>query len=281
MELGWRLGPRLLGALFVLTIPAVSADGPSPAQAPAVTSGHRHAPIVIHERHGRNVTSSNWSGYAVTGANGSVTHVKGSWIVPTVYCSSTPSAYASFWVGIDGYSSNTVEQIGTDSDCVNGVAKYYVWYEFYPHPSYTVTSMTIHPGDIISADITYTQKGGQFTAALTDTTTGKSFSISTKMPNAKASSAEWIVEAPWSGGVLPLANFGTASFGADYTGVGGTCFATVGGTDQPLGLLNQNYPNNVFQITMVDKNRLPKVTVSDITSKKQTGFTETWLSPGP
>jgi hypothetical protein len=35
-----------------------------------------HAPAIIHERQGTMVTSTNWSGYAVTGAKGSVTDVK-------------------------------------------------------------------------------------------------------------------------------------------------------------------------------------------------------------
>src|SRR5215472_3488086 len=79
-----------------------------------------HRDIIIRERHGNQVTSSNWSGYAVTGAKGSVSDVTGSWIVPTMDCSTTPTGYSAMWVGIDGYSSNTVEQIGTESDCVNG-----------------------------------------------------------------------------------------------------------------------------------------------------------------
>jgi hypothetical protein len=109
----------------------------------------RHYPMIVHERHGKNlVDSTNWSGYAVTGGNGSVSDVRGSWIVPSANCSNSPStSYASFWVGIDGYSSNTVEQIGTDSDCESGQPTYYVWFEFYPHWSYTVNSVPIKSGD--------------------------------------------------------------------------------------------------------------------------------------
>lgn len=121
---------------------------------PPVSVAPRHDPIHIRARHGNQVTSSNWSGYAVTGADGSVTNAKGSWVVPYVNCGATPTAYASFWVGIDGYSSNTVEQIGTDSDCQNGSPSYYAWFEFYPHASFTVNSLAIKrrfyfgPGDI-------------------------------------------------------------------------------------------------------------------------------------
>src|SRR5947207_1402920 len=71
--------------------------------------------------------SSNWSGYSVEAAAHTVTDVKGSWIVPAVTVNGTSTAYAAIWVGIDGSNSNTVEQIGTDSDQVNGVAVYYAW----------------------------------------------------------------------------------------------------------------------------------------------------------
>ena len=150
------------------------AAGTGFAQPAGASPALRHGPIIIHERHGNNVTSDNWSGYAVTGAKGSVTDVKASWTVPAVTCPSTGDQYASFWVGIDGYSSNTVEQIGTDSDCVNGVPTYYAWYEFYPHPSYTIRSNTlsVRAGDLISAEVSADAKG-TFTVTLTNVTAGR------------------------------------------------------------------------------------------------------------
>jgi hypothetical protein len=160
---------------------------------PDVTPSRGHIPM-IHLRHGRgSATSNNWSGYAVTGPTGSVSDVKASWYVPKVSCPASPNQYASFWVGIDGYSSNTVEQIGTDSDCQNGKAVYYVWYEFYPHWAYTVNTVPINPNDIVFAEVSVTR--GTFTVTLTNQTTGKSFHTSQKMNNADRSSAEWIAEA--------------------------------------------------------------------------------------
>jgi hypothetical protein len=98
------------------------------------------------------------------------------------------------------------------------------------------------------------------------------------MPSAKLSSAEWIIEAPWSGGVLPLADFLTTQFGNDYTGVANTCFATVGGNAAAsIGSLNQN---NVSQITMVDKSGNNKATPSGV-STDGTSFTDVWWSAGP
>ena len=44
--------------------------------------------------------------------------------------------YAAFWVGLDGYTSKSVEQLGTDSDCTNvNSPSYYAWYEMYPAAS--------------------------------------------------------------------------------------------------------------------------------------------------
>ncbi|HLH40935.1 MAG TPA: G1 family glutamic endopeptidase [Bryobacteraceae bacterium] len=196
----------------------------------------RHAPIIIRHRAGTSTTSSNWSGYAVTGANGSVSDVQGTWMVPSVICPSSGNQYAAFWVGIDGYASNTVEQIGTEADCQSGSPIYYAWYEFYPHLSYYI-AMAIHPGDIMQAHVS--ASGGNFIVTIKNVTTGASFTTGQKMANAKMSSAEWIAEAPYSGGVLPLSDFGTVNF----SGVQ----ATVGKTTSGLAGFNQN---NVFDITM-------------------------------
>ncbi|MGO9107757.1 MAG: G1 family glutamic endopeptidase [Thermoguttaceae bacterium] len=169
-----------------------------------------------------STTSSNWSGYAAetnlnNAASGSVTAVSGTWKVPTVTSSSsTTTAYSSVWVGIDGYSSSSVEQIGTDSDVVNGQAQYYVWYEMYPSASMNVTSMTISAGDTINASVTYVTSGthaGQFELTITDASkTNDTFTIYETASSAARSSAEWVVEAPSSSsGVLPLADFGSVT----------------------------------------------------------------------
>jgi len=164
--------------------------------------------------------STNWSGYAAetnlsSPASNAVTQVSGSWTVPTV--TGKTNAYSSVWVGIDGYSSPSVEQIGTEQDTTkSGATRYYAWWEMYPNPSVLISSMTISPGDSISASVTY--NSGAFTLQITDNTTHQSFTT-TQSSTAQRSSAEWIVEAPSSfSGILPLANFGTASIsGAQAT----------------------------------------------------------------
>jgi hypothetical protein len=156
-----------------------------------------------------NSTSTNWSGYAVTG--GRYTSVSSSWTQPAASCSGT--AYSSFWVGLDGDTSNTVEQTGTDADCSGSTPQYYAWYEMYP--KFPVNySNTVKAGDHMSASVT-TNGSGSFTLTISDSTQGWSRTTTARLKSAKLASAEVIAEAPSSsGGVLPLANFGTVGFSA-------------------------------------------------------------------
>jgi len=188
------------------------------------------------------VLSSNWSGYAVATSAGAVTDVKGSWIEPTLHSPSAANTYSAFWVGIDGYNSGTVEQIGTDLDTnASGKAVYYAWYEMYPNSPVNL-SMTINPGDQLSGEVKYTGSN-KFTLTLTDVTTKTTFSTSQTLRSAQRSSAEWIAEAPSSSrGVLPLADFGTVSFSG--------ASATISGTTGPID--NKAWPaGNPISITMV------------------------------
>ena len=171
--------------------------------------------------------SLNWSGYAVAASTGSVTVASGSWIQPSVTCSGGTS-YASFWVGIDGFNSNTVEQAGTLGQCSGGVASYSAWYEFYPAASVTISSITVHPGDNFSSTISYSTSTGQFTLTITDVTTGNTYSKTGTVSGAQRSSAECIAERPSIGGsITKLARFGTVSFSQ--------CSATISGVSGAFG----------------------------------------------
>jgi hypothetical protein len=189
--------------LFAAT-PASAVAVHSAAQNTAHSTTHFTAP-----RLGKNSTSSNWSGYATTGTTYS--DVKGSWVQPAATCTSGQSAYSSFWVGIDGDTTNSVEQTGTDADCANGTPQYYAWYEMYPKFPVNLSN-PVQPGDHMSAEVKVSGKGN-FTLIISNTTRGWTFTTNQKSAKARLGSAEWIAEAPsGSGGVLPLANFGTVSF---------------------------------------------------------------------
>jgi Peptidase A4 family len=221
----------VLGALVVLAAGSAAASGSA--------SRLSHAPRI---KGSTNSTSLNWSGYAVT-APTPFTDVKGSWTQPTANCSTTASptqgpgngngngnghgnggggksqsSYSSFWVGLDGYNSNTVEQTGTDADCSGTTPVYYGWYEFYP--AFPVNfSNPVQPGDAMTGEVSVAN--GTVTITLTDATQHWSQTASQADNGYALSSAEWIAEAPSSGRVLPLANFGTVTFtGASATGAG-------------------------------------------------------------
>lgn len=166
----------------------------------------------------RESTSTNWSGFAAESSITSptsrfVNQVVGTWTVPIVNCAVTPVGYSSVWVGIDGYSDSTVEQLGTEQDCSSGSPVYYAWFEMYPHPGYYITQTLVHPGDSITASVTY-NGGNIFTLTMKDvrgSTTVFTFSKSF-FANAQRSSAEWVVEAPYYQGILPLADYGSVNF---------------------------------------------------------------------
>jgi peptidase A4-like protein len=177
---------------------------------PAAAGARAGAPHVRFDPNKKisHSTSSNWSGYSAI--NGRYTSVSANWTQPTASCTSA-TTYSSFWVGLDGDGSNTVEQTGTSADCSGGSPRYYAWYEMYPKFP-TNLSLTIRPGDSISASVT-TNGSGNFTLTITDNTTHQSFTTSQRQKKARLASAEAIAEAPSSsGGVLPLTNFGTVSF---------------------------------------------------------------------
>jgi hypothetical protein len=195
---------RLRIAIAVLA-PLAVVGLATPAATAAPAPAHIHKPL----NHGlSHSTSGNWAGYAVTG--GKFTSVSASWVQPSVKATSQ-DAYSSFWVGIDGDGSNSVEQLGTEVDYINGRAEYYAWYEMYP--AYPVNfSDTVSPGDHFTASVTETT-GGKFTLKISDTTRGWSHTVSKTYSAAKLASAEIIAEAPSdSNGTLPLADFGSVAF---------------------------------------------------------------------
>lgn len=162
---------------------------------------------------GAEVTSSNWSGYAVTGSNGHYKSVSASWKQPTAHCSGSGTTYAAFWVGLDGYNSSSVEQTGTLIECVGSTAYYYGWYEMYPAGLITYSN-ALHAGDSISASVTFSGTA-TYTLVLKDSTRGWTRTTTKNQSGLARSSAEVITEAPCctsSGGILPLANFGTVNY---------------------------------------------------------------------
>ena len=192
-------------AATVTAAPAVLA----PMQHLSSTSGSATPFFISHGggvRHA-DTSSTNWAGYAATGST--YTSVTTTFTQPKVTCSSGDQ-YSSFWVGLDGYSSDSVEQTGTEADCVGKTAEYSAWYELYP--AYPVTySNTVKAGDTIVEEVIY-EGSNKYEMYIADSTQGWSHTTTKTSSGDARSSAEVIAEAPYSNGVLPLANFGTVTF---------------------------------------------------------------------
>jgi hypothetical protein len=234
----------------------------------------------------RCVGSLNWGGYVVLAAAHNVKMVTGTWTVPTIAGSTAttcPDAQKTWesnavWVGIDGFTSNTVEQTGTSADCFYGAPQYYAWYEFYPSGS-VVSSMTVTPGDSITATVTYsglnTTGVPTFKTSLTDTTSGVTFlGPKTAVPGALRASAQWIDESPYYDGFLGLTH---VSSNVKFTGASAE-LGTV--TNTPAG-----WGTKVVWVLMVDYNFPYDKVLAYAKAQPQTlsggTFAMKWLAYGP
>jgi hypothetical protein len=277
---------RLLGTALVACVPAIgmllafgpaagastAAASPSAAAAAAARTAIEHLEIGQHSANHRvaghasrvkalsQVTSTNWSGYADTGSGFS--KVTASWTEPTGTCSGRTESLAAFWVGIDGYTSSSVEQDGTLIECYRGATYNYTWWEMYPTNAIQVVGSSLEPGDHISASVV--RSGTSYTLAVTDSThTANSFSTKQTCSSCANSSAEWIAEAPsGSNGVYPLTDFHTFSL-SSATVTEGSTSGTIssftddeitmdtssGATEAQPGALNGS--GNAFSVTWV------------------------------
>lgn len=212
---------RLAAAASSALLVAGAAFAAAPVGIVSASAAIAHAPRVAltppspghgHGGGGSTTTSfgwasSNWSGYAITGAT--YTSITGQWVVPSVAPSRKPT-YSSNWVGIDGFNNGDLIQTGTEQDSSAGQTQYSAWWEILPAPE-TVIPDPVSPGDLMQASINE-QAPGQWVISLTDTTKNWT-ATETESYSGPATSAEWIEEAPTVGGrVATLANFGLTAF---------------------------------------------------------------------
>lgn len=200
---------------------------------PMVTTAGNGAGPAVNGAANAAQTSVNWSGYVSTGTPGQFTSVSTSWKQPAVTCGTTNTS-SSFWAGLDGDGTNTVEQTGTEADCANGAATYAGWWEMFPNAPVFYNN-PVQPGDSMTASVK-SDGNGNFTLTLSDTSQGWSQSTQQANANAQLGSAEVIAEAPSNGTVLPLSNFGTVAFGNDM--VNGAAIGNSGAA--PLTMVSQN-----------------------------------------
>jgi Peptidase A4 family len=207
------------------------------------------------------VSSTNWAGYADDSTGGhTYSKITGNWTEPSASCTSTESL-AAFWIGIDGYTSSSVEQDGTLIECYRSAAYYYTWWEMYPSNAIQVVGSSVSPGDSISTSVT--KSGSSYKLTVTDSThPANSFSTTQTCSSCAANSAEWIAEAPsGSSGVEPLTNFHS------WTASGAT--VTSGSTS---GVIS-SFPDD--ELTMINNSGAVKAQPGALNGSGN-GFTVTW-----
>lgn len=159
-----------------------------------------------------------WGGYITSFTNPQNTpiSVSAAWAVPSISCTRNGTAISGYlyvWDGLGGYQSgNNLEQIGTASQCINGSATYWAWYEFVPSMSspYHIINDGNYPisaHDAMRADITE-QGSGYFVLRIFDDTKGWYYPKIwiDQSSNAIPQTGEWIVEHP-ANGSLPFPKF--------------------------------------------------------------------------
>lgn len=166
------------------------------------------------------VASPNWAGYIATppaDAPAVFTRAAGTWMQPKVVCApGDAGASAAIWVGIGGYADSTeMPQIGSTVGCTKrGKPVSTVWFDLYPYPAHAI-ALKVRPGDTLTGVVTVSPTAAGL--RLADQTRHWRFARSISWIPDGASSAEWIVEAPFEClyshcRQARLANFGSLTF---------------------------------------------------------------------
>jgi len=203
----------LLGAGLIAILPFAS---PGAAASRVLTPGgdtarpttaYATVPNALWQPTGLGWYSSNWAGYAV--ANGPYRSVGGRWTVPQVAVSNG-RGFSALWIGVDGFSNDSLIQAGTESDVYGGTTHYSAWWEILPAPAVVIRGLSIRAGDHIAASIARVS-AGRWRITIRDARSGTY--TTTRSYAGPGTSAEWIEEAPVvDDRPTPLAEHGTVVF---------------------------------------------------------------------
>ena len=204
----------------------------------------------------RQMSSSNWSGFSVVSnlndPQPRFTMVNASWTIPTVKVS-VDNSFSAEWIGLGGQfeQTQTLIQAGVEQNSIGGQTTYRAWYELVPRTIVSINSLSISPGDRITASISLADPGtNTWNVEIRDGTNGQFFSRNL-VYSASALSAEWIVERPTvARRSETLADFGQVTFT--------DCGATLNGKDGTISSFASN------RITMYDDQNRQLVDVSNL-----------------
>jgi hypothetical protein len=244
------------------------AEHPTAEQPPPLVQPLRGAPTSNPTEY-----SYNWSGYVASDST-AFDAVESRYVQPAITCPAKPKTltYTVFWVGLDGWFSETVEQDGTGAICgeKGGAPSYFVWWEMYPTNDIQ-PEFSISPGDHIRAVVEFEPSGETYVMTVYDLTSKKQFTQTAKCAaglSCLRNSAEWIVERPGTGnGFTNLADWGALPLELDKAAV------KEHGTKPAYKALGtfENTP-----VDMIDTKKKTMASVGPISSKK--AFTDTWVA---
>ena len=186
------------------------------------------APLLLND--------TNWAGYItasdLNNPQPTISRVSASWTVPTVTVSSSDT-FSAIWIGIGGFFDQTLIQVGTEQDSIQGKSEYSAWVELLPQNSITIDTITVSPGDLINASIqSVNPEKDEWSVQINDLTSNQEFTASYFYPASRLS-ADWIVERP---DVASPRSRGTLTALADITKVEFTgCQTKIGNTSGTIG----------------------------------------------
>lgn len=187
----WKPNVRLAVLSVLITGGAVVGVGATPAVAHGAGGGPGSEVAFTHPAENSRMApscvptptkpcpqnNSLWSGYVVTSlTGGQFTSVSADWIQTWASCGPGKDAWALFWVGLDGSRSQTVEQGGSEAQCVNGTPQYRAWWEMFPTNDIQ-SSFPVAIGDHISASVVFSSAADTYTVTVDDTTSGQSLVV--------------------------------------------------------------------------------------------------------
>ena len=136
-------------------------------------------------------TNDIWAGYLKKGQN--FTYISGQWTVPHIRATEDLRTSVA-WIGIGGWNSQNLLQIGTLHFKDRYASVYYAFTERYPlePANIKIPNFKVSPGDKVSASITK-KKSGTWLLTIDNLSTNKHFKKTVKF-RPDQYTAEWIVE---------------------------------------------------------------------------------------
>jgi hypothetical protein len=141
------------------------------------------------------------------------------------------------WIGIGGITSTDLIQVGTQNLLQDGQVTSSTFYEQLPDTSENIPTISISPGDTVTASISEISSG-EWSISIKDNTNGQSYS-NVEYYDSAESSADWIEEAPTdTNGVIPLDEFGSVGFTSGLTDENGSTVSIADSNAEALVMEN-------------------------------------------